>query len=209
MATLQILDNTDTSHNYKNKNVMGHENRGADSDTEKWYDKSIFSQDKDEAGDSENPSKPDAPVEPEVKVQASVYDGSDKLNGIAAKDLVTDPTVDMKGTDIIMGGTVAYAAAVNDSFPVEKTNYYVPVKLTGTDDDVVTFEPVLGGQKKDLVFGKTGDGPNTIAVVLAVSPKDEKDVLKRTFVVKSADGTKQATYTIDCSGMSFAPATSA
>lgn len=47
MAVLQVVDNTDTTHNYKNKEVLGHEGRTADSDVDKWYTKSIF----DEAGE--------------------------------------------------------------------------------------------------------------------------------------------------------------
>ena len=42
MAILQVVDNTDTTHNYKNKEVLGHGNRTADSDVDKWYTKSIF-----------------------------------------------------------------------------------------------------------------------------------------------------------------------
>lgn len=44
MATLQIVDKTDTSHNYKNKTVLGHEGRTKDSDVNDWYTKSIFSE---------------------------------------------------------------------------------------------------------------------------------------------------------------------
>lgn len=45
MATLQVVDKTDTTHNYKNKNILGHdEHRTADSDVNKWYSKSIFSE---------------------------------------------------------------------------------------------------------------------------------------------------------------------
>lgn len=47
MAVLQVVDNTDTTHNYKNKEVLGHEGRTTDSDVDKWYTKSIF----DEAGE--------------------------------------------------------------------------------------------------------------------------------------------------------------
>lgn len=43
MATLQIVDKTDTSHNYKNKAVLGHEGRTKDSDVNDWYTKSVFS----------------------------------------------------------------------------------------------------------------------------------------------------------------------
>lgn len=42
MATLQVLDNTDTSHNYRNKNVIGHGGRTSDSDVNKYYKESIF-----------------------------------------------------------------------------------------------------------------------------------------------------------------------
>lgn len=43
MATLQVIDQTDTSHNYKNKNVLGHGGRTKDSDVDEWYTKSVFS----------------------------------------------------------------------------------------------------------------------------------------------------------------------
>lgn len=44
MAILQVVDNTDTSHNYKNKDVMGHEDRTKDSDVNEWYSKSVFTE---------------------------------------------------------------------------------------------------------------------------------------------------------------------
>lgn len=43
MATLQVVDQTDTTHNYKDKDILGHENRTADSDVDGWYSKSVFS----------------------------------------------------------------------------------------------------------------------------------------------------------------------
>lgn len=46
MAVLQIVDNTDTTHNYKNKEVMGHDGRTSDSDVDQWYTKSIFAEGK-------------------------------------------------------------------------------------------------------------------------------------------------------------------
>lgn len=46
MATLQVVDQTDTTHNYKNKDILGHENRTADSDVDDWYSKSVFSAEK-------------------------------------------------------------------------------------------------------------------------------------------------------------------
>ena len=42
MAILQVIDKTDTTHNYKNTEVRGHENRTKDSDVEAWYTKSVF-----------------------------------------------------------------------------------------------------------------------------------------------------------------------
>lgn len=42
MAALQVIDKTDTSHNYKTKSIMGHEGRDADSDVDAWYSKSVF-----------------------------------------------------------------------------------------------------------------------------------------------------------------------
>ena len=42
MATLQVVDKTDTTHNYKDKNVLGHEGRTKDSDVDSWYTKSVF-----------------------------------------------------------------------------------------------------------------------------------------------------------------------
>ena len=42
MAVLQVIDKTDTTHNYKNTEVRGHENRTKDSDVEAWYTKSVF-----------------------------------------------------------------------------------------------------------------------------------------------------------------------
>ena len=42
MATLQIISATDTTHNYKNTDVRGHEDRTKDSDVDGWYTKSVF-----------------------------------------------------------------------------------------------------------------------------------------------------------------------
>lgn len=45
MATLQVVDKTDTTHNYKNKDILGHdENRKSDADVNEWYSKSVFSE---------------------------------------------------------------------------------------------------------------------------------------------------------------------
>lgn len=44
MATLQIVDKTDTTHNYKNKDILGHADRTKDSDVDSWYSKSVFSE---------------------------------------------------------------------------------------------------------------------------------------------------------------------
>ena len=44
MATLQVVDKTDTTHNYKNKDVLGHDGRTKDSDVDSWYSKSVFSE---------------------------------------------------------------------------------------------------------------------------------------------------------------------
>lgn len=42
MATLQVIDKTDTTHNYKNQNILGHGGRTKDSDVDSWYTKSVF-----------------------------------------------------------------------------------------------------------------------------------------------------------------------
>lgn len=44
MALIQVVDSTDTTHNYKNKNVLGHEGRTKDSDVDQWYGNSVFAQ---------------------------------------------------------------------------------------------------------------------------------------------------------------------
>ena len=44
MALIQVVDSTDTTHNYKNKNVLGHEGRTKDSDVDQWYKNSVFAQ---------------------------------------------------------------------------------------------------------------------------------------------------------------------
>lgn len=56
MAVLQVIDKTDTTHNYKNTEVRGHESRTKDSDVDSWYTKSIFNasdEASDEASDGE------------------------------------------------------------------------------------------------------------------------------------------------------------
>lgn len=42
MATLQVIEPTATTHNYPNKEIVGHANRTSDADVDKWYTKSIF-----------------------------------------------------------------------------------------------------------------------------------------------------------------------
>lgn len=42
MAALQVVGNTDTSHNYKNEQVIGHKGRTSDKDVDGWYKKSVF-----------------------------------------------------------------------------------------------------------------------------------------------------------------------
>ena len=42
MAALQVVGNTDTTHNYKNTQILGHENRKSDKDVDSWYTKTVF-----------------------------------------------------------------------------------------------------------------------------------------------------------------------
>lgn len=42
MATLQVIEPTATTHNYPNKEIIGHMNRESDEDVDKWYTKSVF-----------------------------------------------------------------------------------------------------------------------------------------------------------------------
>lgn len=42
MALLQVIDTTDTTHNYKNKKVLGHAGRNNDSEVNDWYSHSVF-----------------------------------------------------------------------------------------------------------------------------------------------------------------------
>lgn len=44
MAVLQVIDKTDTTHNYIDKNVMGHKGRKNDSEIADWYTKSVFTE---------------------------------------------------------------------------------------------------------------------------------------------------------------------
>lgn len=44
MAVLQVIDKTDTTHNYTDKNVMGHKGRQNDSEISDWYSKSVFTE---------------------------------------------------------------------------------------------------------------------------------------------------------------------
>lgn len=44
MAVLQVIDKTDTTHNYTDKNVMGHKGRRNDSEIANWYTKSVFTE---------------------------------------------------------------------------------------------------------------------------------------------------------------------
>lgn len=44
MAVLQVIDKTDTTHNYTDENVMGHKGRKNDSEISSWYSKSVFTE---------------------------------------------------------------------------------------------------------------------------------------------------------------------
>lgn len=44
MAVLQVIDKTDTTHNYTDKSVMGHKDRQNDSEISNWYSKSVFTE---------------------------------------------------------------------------------------------------------------------------------------------------------------------
>lgn len=44
MALLQVINQTDTTHNYTDKTVMGHNGRTKDSDYDSWYTKSVFTE---------------------------------------------------------------------------------------------------------------------------------------------------------------------
>lgn len=44
MALLQVIDHTSETHNYKDKTVMGHNNRKDDTEIAQWYSKSVFDQ---------------------------------------------------------------------------------------------------------------------------------------------------------------------
>lgn len=44
MAVLQVIDKTDTTHNYTDKNIMGHKDRQNDSEIADWYSKSVFTE---------------------------------------------------------------------------------------------------------------------------------------------------------------------
>jgi hypothetical protein len=42
MALLQVIDHTSETHNYKDKNVLGHDGRQNDAEVASWYSKSVF-----------------------------------------------------------------------------------------------------------------------------------------------------------------------
>lgn len=42
MAVLQVLDTEGEGHNYRDKTILGHEERESDEDVEQYYDHSIF-----------------------------------------------------------------------------------------------------------------------------------------------------------------------
>lgn len=42
MAVLQVLDAEGEAHNYRTKDIIGHQNRTSDADVDEWYTKSIF-----------------------------------------------------------------------------------------------------------------------------------------------------------------------
>lgn len=45
MAELQIVSTTDTTHNYVEKSIMGHEHRESDADVNEWFTHSVFDND--------------------------------------------------------------------------------------------------------------------------------------------------------------------
>lgn len=97
-----------------------------------------------------------------------------------------------------------------EAFPTnERTNYYLPLVLKGTDGTAIKMTTV-GGASKTNVFGKTNDPAGTMNLVLAI----KHDSPIRTFTAYKNEANAKAdkdgtVYTIDCSKAVFTGAVGA
>lgn len=141
-----------------------------------------------------------------VKVNIVQMDDEDaqlELGGKHLGDLVgEDFSATLSNNQITATGTINKIEGWSEAFPQEsqKTDYYIPLILTGVKGSVVKVN-LLGGGTKDNVFGETGDGDNWMALVLAVEEAEPT----RTFTVYN-DGDEEdgREITVDASSCTFA-----
>ena len=102
LATLQVLDPTDTKHNYANKDVIGHDERSADDDAyfTGLYNKSVFDQVAESAEGGDTPTPEPTPtytqVTPEGTENPSELGWYEEVDGEYVE--TTDTTVDSDKT---------------------------------------------------------------------------------------------------------------
>ena len=207
MAILQVLDNNAATHNYRTKSVMGHEGRTSDEDVDKWYSKSIFNAEGEEAGGEDEGFSEAGSVE-----AASVAE-TGEFAGKQLSELMTDGEAILDDNTIVVTGTInnvpdweaAFSEAAGD-----QTDYYVPITFTGTRGQAIKMKTLTtAGTDKVNVFGETGDTDTTMTLILAFS-EDVKTRKFRVYESKEAaeadtENAKGKEYIIDCESCTFAP----
>lgn len=199
MAVLQVLDNTAASHNYRTKNVMGHEGRTSDADVDEWYKGSIF-----------NESDEPAVVEDDPIAESTLATNADAPSGFSGKqmsDLVDGVAIayDEGSKTFNVTGTLKHTPDWDAYVGADQTDYYLPIKLMGKKDEVVVMQTLAGPQKRHI-FGQTDDGDDFMVLILAFSEEHNT----RTFTVYPTTGdadaqTNGVTYTINCASATFEP----
>lgn len=201
MAVLQIIDAEGEAHNYRTKDIIGHEGRNSDDDVYKWYEKSVFPGGNLPFAPSPDEPGADEPAEPTIEVTAEVPEGI-SLGSYDADDGF-EGAVTQEGDNFIVTGTFTKQDSANEDlkFPLnEATGYYLPIKFTGTDDTAIKRL----SNNKITEIGKTGDGSGVAVIILYVDPSNKvinfKEYADRSAALADSNG---KAFTVDCSGCTF------
>ena len=111
-------------------------------------------------------------------------------------------------------GTINYVPDWNAYSGADQTNYYVPIKIMGNKGQVVAMPPLSTPETDKLhTFGETNDGDNFMVLICGFDDEDHSERQFRIYEnmeAYEADETNPksggVTYTVNCSGATFAPA---
>lgn len=132
----------------------------------------------------------------EVNAGADKFSEKTYLN----KDLTTlvhNPVATVDRARVEFGGVLHYTANWDEfsSIPSDLTGYYYPVQLKAAQNDKLTIPGSAGGAGTELTFGSTGDGDDTINLVIAVNPDEPVITVK----LADQEGSKSTEYSFDFS----------